>query len=476
MLEITALKRILASNNLVRLFSFIVLIFFAKFAFILTVNSGDYGIYSGDYVTSAAERARILDFYTSVFENLIAERFIDSHSKSLCLEPGSREEIIALRDVGVENAIGVSRKRSLPLILQGTALRQPFDDDSFDFVFSGVFVLERSNEPVRFALEVSRTLKPGGFFVVHTKAIDSYSLNSLLELFNWCILIDSREINGLGFSRIREVILMKESETLGHGENDDKEGECYVQHYKRELIQNLEPLISEEPLKPGVTLKKNVRNIRYVSSMVDISFKNRYVYVDVGARSYGSSIGGWFKKFYPKQEKSFDIYAIEADKAFYKEYKWKKRVTLLPYAAWVRNESLFFEINRKAVRKSKEKGIGLGKDQAVQSTWNFLSNLDRIKGFDFANWLKKTVSKRDFVVVKMDVEGAEFHLIPKLVETGAICLIDEMFLACHYNRWKRCCPGLRSSQYRNTYAQCFNLYSSLREKGIPVHQWVSGNK
>lgn len=376
-----------------------------------------------------------------------------------------------MRDLGVENAIGVSRKRSLPLILQGTAVRQPFDDDSFDFVFSGLFVLERSNEPVRFAVEVSRTLKPGGFFVVHTKAIDSYSLNSLLELFNCCILIDSREINGLDFSRIREVVMMKEYEKLGHGENDGNESKCYVPHYKRELIRNLEPLISEEPLRPWITMKTNVWNIRYISSMVDISFKNRYVYVDVGARSYGSSIGGWFSKRYPKQGKAFDIYAIEASKAFYKEYRSKKRVTLLPYAAWVRNESLFFEINRKAIRKTEEKGRGLGKDQAVQSTWNFVSDLDRIKGFDFANWLKNTVSRRDFVVVKMDVEGAEFHLIPKLVKTGAICLIDEMFLECHYNRWQKCCPGLRSSKYRKTYAQCLNLFSSLREKGIPVHQW-----
>ncbi|KAK1354437.1 Methyltransferase [Heracleum sosnowskyi] len=472
MVEIAAPKRTVASNIIVRLFSFILLIFFAKFAFILTVNSGDYVISAADYVTSAAEKAQILDFYTSVFENLIAERFIDSHSKSLCLEPRSSEEIVALRDVGVENAIGVSRKRSLPLILQGTAVRQPFDDDSFDFVFSGVFVLERSNEPVKFAVEVSRTLKPGGFFVVHTKAIDSYSLNSLLELFNCCILIDSREINGLDFSRIREVVLMKGSENLGLGENDEKEStKCYVPHYKRELIRNLEPLISEEPLKPWITLKRNVRNIRYVSSMIDISFKNRYVYVDVGARSYGSSIGGWFQKFYPKQDKAFDIYAIEADKAFYKEYKSKKRVTLLPYAAWVRNESLFFEINRKAIRKTEEKGRGLGKDQAVLSTWNFVTDLDRIMGFDFANWLKNTVSETDFVVVKMDVEGAEFHLIPKLVETGAICLIDEMFLACHYNRWKRCCPGMRISKYPKTYAECLNLFSSLREKGIPVHQW-----
>ena len=47
--------------------------------------------------------------------------------------------------------------------------------------------------------------------------------------------------------------------------------------------------------------------------MVDISFKSRYIYVDVGARSYGSSIGSWFKKQYPKQNKTFEVYAKMVD-------------------------------------------------------------------------------------------------------------------------------------------------------------------
>ncbi|KAI9201374.1 hypothetical protein LWI28_022377 [Acer negundo] len=73
--------------------------------------------------------------------------------------------------------------------------------------------------------------------------------------------------------------------------------------------------------------------------------------------------------------------------------------------------------------------------------------VNRIQGFDFAEWLKNTVTQKDFVLMKMDVEGTEFDLIPRLFETWAICLIDEIFLECHYNRWQRCCPGQRSSKY-----------------------------
>ncbi|KAK7815898.1 hypothetical protein CFP56_001049 [Quercus suber] len=91
--------------------------------------------------------------------------------------------------------------------------------------------------------------------------------------------------------------------------------------FKCEIIRNAEPLIQEEPLKPWLTLKRNINNIKFQTSSVEISFKNRNVYVDVGAWSYSSSIVSWFKKKYPKKNKTFEIYAIEADKTFHEEYR-----------------------------------------------------------------------------------------------------------------------------------------------------------
>lgn len=129
--------------------------------------------------------------------------------------------------------------------------------------------------------------------------------------------------------------------------------------------------------------------------MADISFKQGYVYVDVGARSYGSTIVSWFKKQYPKQNKTFEIYAIEADKHFHEESKYKKGVKLLPYAAWVMNGTLFFEINHDPIDEDVVKGRGMGRIQPVQSR-NGVSegDVDEIQGFDFAAWLKDTVTER----------------------------------------------------------------------------------
>ncbi|KAL5574140.1 hypothetical protein UlMin_023737 [Ulmus minor] len=302
-----------------------------------------------------------------------------------------------------------------------------------------------------------------------------YSFNSLIGLFNSCNLLTIREIEGFDSSipHIREMVLQKHSGIFSHGSlkpsfhGGSGNNKRYVPGYKQELLWEAEPLIGEEPLKPWITLKRNIKNIKYLPSMVDISFKNSYVYVNVGARSYGSSVGSWFKKQYPKQNKTFKFYAIEAFKTFHEEYKVKKGVTLLPFVAWVKNETLSFKINLV------DKGRGMGRIQPIKSKDGFDGGeVDKIQAFDFVNWLENTVSEKDFVVMKMDVEGTEFELILKLFETGAICLIDEVFLECQYNRWQRCCPSVRSSKYDKTYKQCLDLFTSLRQSGVLIHQWL----
>ncbi|KAJ8753946.1 hypothetical protein K2173_000200 [Erythroxylum novogranatense] len=422
---------------------------------------------------------KAVHFYSSTFQRLISDGFLSPNSKSLCVETPIGQDVFALKEIGVKDSKGVYKKASKPLVIGAKGNRLPFDNETFDFVFSGGGAFDKVSRPLDLASEIARTMKPEGFVVVHTRAAkDTYSFNSLIDLFNSCKVIRSREIDNYDslMPSIREIVLQKKRKFLDHREEEVSGGnsvnKCSVPGHKRELVRNAEPLIIEEPLKPWITLKRNVQKVKYLPSMADISFRNRYVYVDVGARSYGSSIGSWFRKQYPKQNRTFDVYAIEADRTFHEEYKLKKRVTLLPYAAWVRNETLKFEINRDPGQDVQDKGRGMGRIQPVaKSDRTFEGEMDEIDGFDFADWLKKTVTKRDFVVMKMDVEGTEFDLIPRLFETGAICFIDELFLECHYNRWQRCCPGERSPKYEKTYDQCLDLFTSLRKSGVLVHQW-----
>lgn len=445
---------------------------------LVTAAGGNLGSSSSVTLNPAAaatpEFHKRVMFYITVFQDLIVDGFLSTKSKSLCVETPVGEDVYALREIGVDDSIGIYKKSSKPLVINGLGHRQPFKDNTFDFIFLGNGVLDRSEKAAEFAAEVGRTVKPEGYVVVHTASKDTYGLNSFIRLFNCCKFIRSRTMDGFDsdMPQIHEIVMkklfdIKIREKIGSISTN----RCSVPGYKQDLLQKAEPLIESEPLKPWITLKRNIENVKYLPSMADINFKQRYVYVDVGARSYGSSIVSWFKKQYPKQNKTFDIYAIEADTHFHDQYKSKKGVTLLPYAAWVKNESLVFEINQTPGDENVEKGRGMGRIQPVKSGGGIVGSVDVIQGFDFANWLKTTVTEKDFVVMKMDVEGTEFDLIPKLIETGAICLIDEVFLECHYNRWQKCCPGVRSPKYQKTYRQCLDLFKSLRQRGVLVHQW-----
>ncbi|KAL6987911.1 hypothetical protein U1Q18_013657 [Sarracenia purpurea var. burkii] len=509
-------KPSLLRNFLVRVFFFCVLVIGIRFAYVVTIRGescdlGDFcffalpenrnlvtgipqisssAIITNNAILSSPAKTNSRDlwatqdwreavqYYWSVFQDLIAEGYLSPNSKSLCVETPNGEEVFALKDIGVSDSIGIFKKGSKPLVISGQAIHQPFHDNTFDFIFFGGSGINKLAKPAEFAAEVARTLKPEGFLVVHTVSKDTYSLNSFIGLFNCCKFIRFREVDNFDSSAppIRQIVMKKETAILGRGVSSPHINsliKCPVPDYKQDLVRNAEPLITEEPLKPWITLKRHIKNIKYLPSMADISFKRKYVYVDVGARSYGSSIASWFRKQYPKQNKTFEIYAIEADKAFHAEYRYKKGVTLLPYAAWVRNETLFFEVNHDPgqEKEEKDKGRGMGRIKPVQSSSSGVADGHEIQGFDFANWLKNTVSEKDFVVIKMDVEGTEFDLIPRLMKTGAICLIDEIFLECHYNRWQKCCPGKRSPKYQKTYGQCLELFSSLRKSGVLVHQW-----
>jgi FkbM family methyltransferase len=403
-----------------------------------------------------------VEAFSVLFQGLMAEGLLSSKAKALCVGAKGGHEVLALKEIGVSDAVGVDPMASPPLVMEGEMHRQPFEDNTFDFEFSSVF-----DPSADFASEIERTLKPGGVAVIRFESSgDMYSIDSFIHFFNNCNIVRFTEKD----EGYLEIVLNKSV-----NKNTDTGGgaKCSVPAWNKAAIDQAEVLIEEEPLKPWITLKKNIKNIKYLPSMADIGNRRKYVYVDVGARSYGSSIGGWFKKKYPKQNHQFDVYAIEADRAFYGDYEKRKGVKLLPYAAWVRNETLSFEINRDAGSSVESKGMGRIQPKSHAAITNGSEksvSVVTVQGFDFAEWLKNAVSRHDFVVMKMDVEGAEFDLLPRLFETGAICLIDELFLECHYNRWQRCCPE-RTPKYRRTYGECLDLFNSLRKNGVLVHQW-----
>lgn len=90
------------------------------------------------------------------------------------------------------------------------------------------------------------------------------------------------------------------------------------------------------------------------------------------------------------------------------------------------------------------------------------SNLDKsidVKCIDFSGYLKNNVSIDDYVVCKMDIEGAEYDVLGKLIDDDTIDLIDEIYIEWHNH--------LLKSNY-NT--QLF--IDEIKSRGIKVETWI----
>merc|ERR1712194_81991 len=97
-----------------------------------------------------------------------------------------------------------------------------------------------------------------------------------------------------------------------------------------------------------------------------------------------------------------------------------------------------------------------------------------VRLFNFSLFLQMHVRENDFVVVKMDIEGSEYNILPSLISSGSLGLIDELFLEAHYSR--------KSHSDLNRSAKCgaeqANLEThSCRSENVCIHrqeavQWM----
>ena len=95
---------------------------------------------------------------------------------------------------------------------------------------------------------------------------------------------------------------------------------------------------------------------------------------------------------------------------------------------------------------------------------------------DFARWLGdefgSCMGRRDggcLVVVKMDVEEAEYALVDALLRSRARCVVDELFVEVHWNRWQQ--TSEKRKEREHTWDDAVGLVRALRGAGVFTHLW-----
>ena len=88
----------------------------------------------------------------------------------------------------------------------------------------------------------------------------------------------------------------------------------------------------------------------------------------------------------------------------------------------------------------------------------------RVRCVDLLKWLQHHVKPQDLVVMKMDVERAEFDIVPALLANPMTArLIDELMLECHHQETWDAGP--------HKYRECVEMFHSMQAAGIWMHEW-----
>jgi FkbM family methyltransferase len=100
------------------------------------------------------------------------------------------------------------------------------------------------------------------------------------------------------------------------------------------------------------------------------------------------------------------------------------RVVLERKAAWIEDG----EIEFARVRGLRGWDSTVMRSKNAKGEWSGAGSVIRVQAFDFSAWLRWLSEPP---IVKLDVEGAEFPILEKLVEDGTDALVAELLVEWH---------------------------------------------
>jgi FkbM family methyltransferase len=158
----------------------------------------------------------------------------------------------------------------------------------------------------------------------------------------------------------------------------------------------------------------------------------RRVFVDCGANTCQV-----LRKFLRKLP-DFEFFAFEAQPELaeagaqvVREHP-QRQITFYNQAVWTKDETLDFFL-ATAWGPNYRGGSTLMSGNTRNKSQIDYAQPVQVPAIDFSQWLARTVVEDDYVIVKMDIEGAEYDVLEKVFADGHERLIDELIVEFHQN-------------------------------------------
>lgn len=181
----------------------------------------------------------------------------------------------------------------------------------------------------------------------------------------------------------------------------------------------------------------------------------RHLFLDCGGFN-GCSIRRFTREFDPKGR--FQMVTFEPNELYATYYSDFPRHRLIQAAVHDRDGSHQFYLDRE-----DGDGSTLFKNKLTRENGGF-GTLDSVNPVtvttvDLSSWLKEHTNRLDYIILKLDVEGAEYDVLEKLIRDRTIRRINHLFVEWHWQR-----VGVPEERHGE-------LLRNLRRLRVPILEW-----
>lgn len=193
------------------------------------------------------------------------------------------------------------------------------------------------------------------------------------------------------------------------------------------------------------------------------------IFFDCGTH-YGEGLRQFSDMFQMNEE--WKIHTFEANPVTYEVFKNRRlphlgnNVLAYNYAVTTYDGEIDMYIESP---DTEIRDTGQGSSIVSKDKWNpqdgilkFKEELVPVPCIDLSKFLELHTSEDDFIVMKLDVEGAEYDILDKMLEEMTLHRISHLFVEFHAKYF----TNLEEMQQRE-----FNLVQKIRAEGINLHHW-----
>ena len=169
---------------------------------------------------------------------------------------------------------------------------------------------------------------------------------------------------------------------------------------------------------------------------------SKNLFIDCGT-NLGQGLKAFDKKYNLFNNPKWYIYTFEPNPYILLNEMFKdvKNLNKINKAIWINDNNLQFICKGKKDKSMREK-YGekrfQGGNSQIKETEKMIgipshveTDYITVESINFSNFLKDNANKYNEIIVKMDIEGAEFQIIDHLIKNDTLKIISELYIETH---------------------------------------------